>query len=141
MAEEAKALYTKHCPHRTMPTIDEIVSVVLAEIPRHSVVFVVVDVLDECPEEGRVRTGFVRRLQHIMTSTNAAESKLLLLMTSRLAKPIFPNANEIEIRATDDDIERLVCQRIEDGLSDDEIPISVRKHKEFGHSLVAVIVK
>lgn len=52
-----------------------------------------------------------------------------------MAKSVFPNANEVEIRATDRDVERLISQRIEDGLSDDdEISQFIRQNKGIqGH--------
>lgn len=39
-------------------------------------------------------------------------------MTPCLVENVFPHANEIEIGATADDIERFVCQRVMDGLLD-----------------------
>ena len=130
LAEEAKALYAKHTRYRTKPTLDDIISIVRTEVRRHSTVFLVVDALDECPEDGRVRAVFVERLQYILTATASAETRVRLLVTSRMAKSVFPNANEVEIRATDRDVERLISQRIEDGLSDDdEISQSIRQNK------------
>ena len=142
VAKEVKDLYTKHTRYRTKPNMNEIVSAVLAEICRHSVVFVVVDALDECPENGRVRARFIEKLQHILTSTSSMEAKVRLLVTSRLTKHVFLDANEIEIRASDDDIKRLVCQRIEEGLSDDdEISQSVRQNHTLKNTLVATFIE
>lgn len=127
MAKEVKDLYTKHTRYRTKPNMNEIVSVVLAEIKRHSTVFMVVDALDECPEDGRVRAKFVKKLQHILSSTTSSKTKVRLLVTSRLNKNVL-DAIEIEIRAPDDDIKRVVYQRIEDGPSDDnEISQRIRQ--------------
>ena len=142
MAEEVKDLYTKHSRYRTKPNMNEIVSVVLAEISKRSIVFVVVDALDECPEDGRVRARFTEELQHILTSANSTETKVRLLVTSRLTKHVFLDANEIEIRASNDDIRRLVRQRIERGLSDhDEISQSVRQNNTLRKTLAATIVE
>ena len=142
MAKEVKDLYTKHNRYRTKPNMSEIVSIVLAEICKHSIVFVVVDALDECPEDGRVRARFIEELQHISTSTTSTETKVRLLVTSRLTKPVFLDANEIEIRASNDDIKRLVCQRIKKGLSDhDEISQLVRQNDTLKNTLAATIVK
>ena len=63
-------------------------------------------------------------------------------MTSRLTNSNFLKANEIEIRATDSDIERLVCQRTEDGISDyDDISKSVRENMAFKDGIVMTIVE
>ena len=142
MPGEAKALYAKHTRYRTKPTIEEMVSIVEAEVRRHSAVFLVVDALDECPEDGRVRATFVERLQYILTATTSTDTKVRLLVTSRLAKNIFPDANETEIRATDPDVKRLICQRIKDGLSDDdEISQSIRQNEALKNALVRMIVE
>ena len=141
IAGEVKDLYTKHSRYHTKPDMNEIVSVVLAEICKHSIVFVVVDALDECPEDGRVRARFIEKLQHILTSTNSTETKVRLLIASRLTKVLL-DANEIEVRASDDDIERLVCQRIGEGLSDDdEISQSVRQNDTLKGTLAATIIE
>ena len=142
MAEEVKDLYTKHSRYRTKPNMNEIVSVVLAEICKYSIVFVVVDALDECPEDGRVRARFIQELQYILTSTTSTETKVRLLITSRLTKYVFKNKIEMEIRASNDDIKRLVRQRIEKGLSDhDEISQSVRQNDTLKNTLAATIVE
>ena len=142
MAKEVKDLHTKHSRHRTKPNMNEIVSVVLAEICKRSIVFVVVDALDECPEDGKVRARFIEELQHILTSTASTKTKVRLLVTSRLTKHVLLDANEVEIRASDDDIKRLVCQRIEKGLSDhDEISQSVRQNDTLKKTLAETIVE
>ena len=142
MAEEVKNLYTKHSRYRTKPNMNEIVSVVLAEICKRSIVFVVVDAMYECPEDGRVRARFIQELQHILTSTTSTETKVRLLVTSRLTKHVFLDANEIEIRASNNDIKRLVSQRIKKGLSDhDEISQLVRQNDTLKDTLAATIVE
>ena len=142
MSEEAKALYAKHTLYRTKPTIDEIISIVQAEIRRHPTVFIVVDALDECPEDGRIRATFIAKPRHIVIPTASSESNVRILVTSRLANNFFPIATEIEIRATDGDLKRLVYQRIEDGLSDDHnISESLRRNQSLKNDLVAMIVE
>ena len=142
MAKEVIDLYTKHTRYRTKPNMNEIVSVVLVEMYRHSTVFVVVDALDECPEDGRVRAKFVEKLQHIWNSTTSTKTKERLLVTTRLTKQVFLDAVEIEIRASNNDIKRIVYQRIKKGLSnDDEISQLVRQNDTLKDTLVGTIVK
>ena len=142
IAKEVKDLYTKHTRNRTKQKMNEIVSACLAEICKCSIVFVVVDALDECPEDGRVRARFIEELQHILTSTNSTETKVRLLVTSRLTNHVFQDANEIEILASEDDIKLLVRQRIKNGLSDhDEISQSVRQNDILKDNLAATIVE
>ncbi len=142
MSEEAKALYAKHTLYRTKPTIDEIISIVQTEIRRHATVFIVVDALDECPEDDRVRATFIAKLRHLLIPTTSSESNVRILVTSRLANNVFSNATEIEIRATDDDLKHFVCRRIEDGLSyDNDISESLRRNQSLKDDLVAMIVE
>ena len=142
MAKEVEELYAKHNRFRTKPNMKEIVSVVLLEICRHSTVFVVVDALDECPEDGRVRAKFVEKLQHILDSTKSTKTKVRLLVTSRLTNQVFLDAIEINIRASDDDIQRVVCQRIEEGLSDDNVMSQdIRQNDKLKDKLAQRIVE
>lgn len=142
LAKEAEAVYAKHIFYRTKPTLDEIMSIVQAEIRTYSTVFVVVDALDECPEDRRIRATFVSKLQYILTAVASTETEVRILVTSRLTNSIFLKADQIEIQATDSDIERLVGQRIEDGLSDDDkISQSVRENTALKADIVAMIVE
>ena len=142
MAKEVEDLYTKHNRFRTKPNMNEIVSVVLAEICRHSIVFVVVDALDECPEDRRVRAKFVEKLQHILSSTTPTKTKVRLLITSRLTNHAFLDAIEFKIQAPDDDIKRIVCQRIEEGLSDDNgMSQKIRQNDKLKDELAQMIVE
>lgn len=142
LAEEAKALYTKHAGYRTKPTPDEITSLIQVEMCRYSAVFIMIDALDECPEDRRVRATFISKLQYISTATASTDTEVRILVTSRLTNSSFLKANEIEIRATDSDIERLVRQRIEDGISDDdEVSQSVQRKMALKDEIVAMIVE
>ena len=139
LAAGPKALYAMHTRHHTKPTMDEIISILQAEFCRYSAVFIVIDALDECPEDRKVRTILTKQLQLILTSN---ETQVRILVTSRFTNDIFPNASEIEIRATDTDLRRFVCQRIEDGLSDDDqISQHVQKKEAYKDELVEKIVK
>ena len=142
LTEEAKALYAKYARYRTSPSLEEVVLILQSEIRRYSAVFLVVDALDECPEDRRIRATFVSKLQYILTQTPFTETEVRILVTSRLTNSSFLKANEIEIRATDSDIERLVCQRIEDGISDyDDISKSVRENMALKDGIVTTIVE
>lgn len=133
-------MYAKHTRYRTIPTIDEITSIVQAEIRRHSAVFLVVDALDECPEDGRIRATLTAKLQNILTAAASTATEIRILVTSRFANNVFINANVTEIRATDNDVERLVRQSIEDGLSDDEvISRSIRQNEALKDAIVATV--
>ena len=139
LAEGPKSLYAMHTRYRTKPTMDEIISIVQAEIRRYSAVYIVIDALDECLEDRKVRKILTKNLQLILTSN---ETKVRILVTSRFTNDIFPNANEIEIRATDIDLRRFVCQRIEDGLSDDDqISQYVQQNEAYKDGLIEKIVK
>ena len=135
----AKNLYDVQTRHRTKPSIDEIVSIVKAEICRYTTVFIVIDALDECSEDRRVRKIFTDKLRSLLT---LSETKVRILVTSRLTNNIFPNASEIEIQTTDVDLRRFVCQRIQDGLSEDDgISQYVQEKEAYKDDLIEKIVK
>lgn len=56
-----------------------------------------IDALNECPKDKRVRAKFVEKLQHILSSTTSIKAKIRLLMTSRLTEHVFLDAIEIKI--------------------------------------------
>ena len=142
LAKEVEDLYYKHTFSRTKPTLDEIMCIVQAEIRKYSTVFVCVDALDECPEDDKIRATFVSKLKSILTAVASTETEVRILVTSRLTNSDFPTADQIEIQATETDIQHVVSQRIEDGLSDDDkISRSVREKPDLKDDIVTMIVE
>ncbi|KAJ7137983.1 hypothetical protein C8R44DRAFT_828455 [Mycena epipterygia] len=96
---------TLHEP-RTRPSLDDIHAVLCTTVAEYSKVFVVVDTLDEYPEEQRYI--LLHRLSALGPTVN-------LMLTSRPhinIHSIIADAEILEIKATEDDIRRYVDAQI-----------------------------
>jgi hypothetical protein len=107
----AHKLYQRHHGKDSVPSIDEVAAVLRSAFREYSKVYILIDALDECPEDAR-RT----LLKHLA----ALSPSVSLLMTSRpnINPPdatFFPNLQDFEIRATEDDIRRYFDGRIQHG--------------------------
>ena len=104
VSDDLKSLYQRHVKDETRPTLDDVFNMLQAEMNRYTRVFVVVDALDECPAENRVR-------QNLLSGLNAlqASHSVSLMTTSRLILDImqeFQNSLHLEIRANEEDVRR-----------------------------------
>ncbi|KAJ7841907.1 ankyrin repeat-containing domain protein [Mycena olivaceomarginata] len=94
------ALYNKHCEQSTRPSLQEIYSVLHAAVLDCSSVYIVVDALDEYPEEHRDTL-----LRYLWKLGSAAK----LMLTSRPhigIDHIIPNVETLDVRASEEDIRR-----------------------------------
>ncbi|KAJ7223968.1 ankyrin repeat domain-containing protein [Mycena rebaudengoi] len=101
-------LYEHHHDRRTRPSVQEIDSVWRSVIAEYSKVYLVIDALDEYPEDQRHWL-----LNHLATLGPKAN----VMLTSRphvtLNPTLFPKMHTLEIRATEDDIRRYVDGHIQ----------------------------
>jgi hypothetical protein len=107
ISDGIKTLYELHHYRGTHPTLDELTEALESEIRTYSKVFVIVDALDECPEDG-TRANLLGELQSLTGTVN-------LLVTSRGLSSIarqFEGASRLDIRATDGDVRRYIEGRI-----------------------------
>ncbi|KAK4448990.1 ankyrin repeat-containing domain protein [Podospora aff. communis PSN243] len=110
LPDPVRSLYRTHFPRQTRPSIEEILSTLLAVAASYSHVFVVIDALDECQDLGGGRSEFLTRLFSLQ-----AESGMSILATSRPIPEVihwFQDATTVEIRATPSDVERYIKTRI-----------------------------
>lgn len=105
-------LYAVHHSKGTRPELDELSRLLHQEAQRYSRVFIVIDALDECPEFDRWKL--------IAEVLKLPEDKVRLFCTSRHITSIendFETAARLEIKATDEDVERYVVGRIDSEVS------------------------
>ena len=105
ISTKAKDVHKKHEERRTGPSIGEVMEVLRSEIGSYSKskVFIVVDALDECPDQ--VRQGLLAQLGALLPSVQ-------LMITSRPhISPEF-SPMELEVRASDEDLRRYVDARM-----------------------------
>ncbi|KAJ7291478.1 hypothetical protein C8J57DRAFT_1458321 [Mycena rebaudengoi] len=99
-------LYQKHQKKRTRPSLAEVCDIVRSTVAEWSRVFIVIDVLDEYPEDHR----------RILLDTLAAIGAVSLLLTSRsniAPEAFFPTVPVVEIRAREEDIRRYIDVHIQ----------------------------
>ncbi|KAJ6529213.1 hypothetical protein B0H19DRAFT_1041260 [Mycena capillaripes] len=99
-------LHQRHSEKRTRPTFDEIFAILRSTVAEWSRVYLVVDALDEYPEDERNTL-----LEHL----TALGPIVSLMLTSRphITPPaLLPNVAALEIRAADKDIRKYIEERI-----------------------------
>ncbi|KAJ7453123.1 ankyrin repeat-containing domain protein [Mycena latifolia] len=101
-------LYTKHHEQRTRPSLEDTYSILCSIVSAHPSIFIVVDAIDEYPEELR---------NILLTHLSALGPTVNLMLTSRphiKIEHILVNSalETLEIRATADDIRRYIAGQI-----------------------------
>ena len=107
---DIKSLYEYHSKGQIRPLLSEYIGLLQAHIRCCSMVFIVVDALDECSEDDGVRDLFVAQLRCLLPH-------IRLLVTSRDVTSIgeaFEGATRLEIRAHDEDIRTYLQVRIQE---------------------------
>ena len=110
LTTEVKLLYEHHKNKGTRPPLSTYSKVLQSTIRRFSRVFILVDALDECPEDDGARETFSKRVKEFLPDIN-------LLITSRHVPTIermFDGTTQIEIRASNDDITSYLDARIKE---------------------------
>jgi ankyrin repeat domain-containing protein 50 len=105
-------LYRHHRSRQTHPPLSEYSRLLQAELRHFLKVFIVIDALDECSEENRIREHFLAEVQKLSPMVR-------LLVTSRHMPDIerkFEGTAQLEIRASDEDVKRYLESRIESQL-------------------------
>jgi hypothetical protein len=109
ISDDVKILHKKHVNRSTRPSLSEILQVLRSEIGSYSgsKVFVIVDALDECPQDNEIRGT-------ILTELWVLQSAVHLMVTSRphVTAEHDPPCLMVYIRASDGDILHYVDGRI-----------------------------
>lgn len=110
LPEVVKALYEKHAKRCTHPSSRELSEAFCSVVDTYSRVFFVIDALDECTNIDRTREGLLREILKLCGQKGTS-----LFATSRFATEIekeFESHTSIEIRASDEDIQRYLDEQI-----------------------------
>ena len=106
--EPAERLYQRHENKGTRPSLDEVNNALLEVLAHYPSVYIVVDALDECPND--TRRIFLAKLRELQ-----AVWDIRVMATSRFIRDIqdtFKDALNLEVRASDEDVERFVAGQI-----------------------------
>ena len=99
-SEEAEDLYKRHTKGATRPKLKEFSELLRVELRRYTKTFIIVDALDECPEDDGIRNILLEELSLLPRSVN-------ILFTSRNPPTLnrhFPDPVRMEIRAAKQDV-------------------------------------
>lgn len=101
-------VYKHHRDKKTRPPLHEYSRLLASQVRHFSKIFIVIDALDECSEEEKIREQLMTEVRKLLPSVS-------LLVTSRDIpdmKPKFTGAARLEIRASDGDIRQYLESRI-----------------------------
>ncbi|KAJ7440446.1 ankyrin repeat-containing domain protein [Mycena latifolia] len=104
----AHDLYRHHCLRDTKPSLPEVFDILQSAMAQHLKVYIIVDALDEYPEEQR--NILLEHLSMLLGPTTS------LMLTSRphvTLDHMFPDVSGLEIKATEDDIQQYVDKQIQ----------------------------
>ena len=108
LSPEVSKSYEYHCRHDTRPLVPDISKLLRSEVKYFSKVYIVIDALDECPDNDRTRDKFLTELMTL-------PSNVQVLITSRPNSSIehmLEDAKCLEISAREDDVRRHLVARI-----------------------------
>ena len=133
ISPNVKNLYDAHINRRTSPTFIDLLSTLKLEIRGFSKVFVIVDALDECPEDDG-------RWTNLLNALLSLPGTVKLLVTARPLATIkgdFEGMASLDIRADDKDMRMYVKGRIP---REKRLARHVKKDPTLGETLVETIV-
>lgn len=108
ISDDVKRLYEHHSKRSTRPTPEEVGRLAKSEISSYSKAFILVDALDECPEESGTRQNLLKELQSLPGNVN-------LMITSRDLPTIqqeFKGERRLDVSANREDVTRYIQGRI-----------------------------
>ena len=108
LIDEIKVLYESHRGKNTRLSLKQMSQLLTSAIGEFDNAFIIVDALDECPEQGGVRQAFLDELRFPQLNVN-------LLATSRPIERLRDDINAdatLEIGASNTDVERYLEGRI-----------------------------
>jgi hypothetical protein len=108
-SEKLKEAYEKHDREHTRPTFEQYSELLRFEIDRYGDVFIIVDALDESPDDGSAR-------QDLFDELKSLPEKAHLMVTSRshvFDADEFRNAASIRLFAQDADVRKYLGARLQ----------------------------
>jgi Cdc6-like AAA superfamily ATPase len=110
IAQSLSSLYGHHRVQGTRPLLEELLDVLQSVLANYSRVYVVLDALDECPEQDGTRSQLLRLFRRLQQKDD-----LRLMATSRQIPDMleeFKDMPLVEVRASDSDLKRFVMGNI-----------------------------
>jgi Cdc6-like AAA superfamily ATPase len=131
--EDVRSLYSQHRRGQSSPTLDEVSKLLQSVMIQHREVFVVIDALDEHPEEDGSRQRLIEQLKTLQSA-----GPVRLMATARDIPKImqaFDNSIQLEIRANDEDVRKYLTGQMF------RMPTCVKKNTELQNTIIESITK
>ncbi|KAK0219070.1 hypothetical protein IW262DRAFT_1076464 [Armillaria fumosa] len=132
LTDGIQAFYDKWCHGGMPPSLEDITSLLLAELKSYDRVYIILDALDELNDDG-CRKGLVDVLK-------ALGDQIRVLVTSRyldMMRSLFETATIMEIRAHDADLDKCVMA----GLTDGHLPTLLSKDESLRERVCKTVVE
>ena len=130
MSTELKGLYPKHFSQGTRPALDALCGLLQAELRSRSKIFIVLDALDECPDDEGNRSTLLDAIRALDPVPN-------ILITSRTFDDdllALEHVRTLEIGARPEDMRKYITARI-------QRESRLKKHVAQDHNLAELIVE
>jgi hypothetical protein len=134
LTTEARSLYRRHANKGTRPPLTDVLKVLCSQIKLYSKIYIVIDALDELPEDQQIRKSFLAALRALDPAGN-------ILITSRFIDTIaesLKGTQKLEISAESEDVRSYVHARIDQA---DRLSQFVQKEPALGTEIVSVVLK
>ncbi|OIW26077.1 hypothetical protein CONLIGDRAFT_656648 [Coniochaeta ligniaria NRRL 30616] len=104
--DQITGMYHRHRDRGTDPTLEDISTALLSVLDMYSRTYIVIDALDECPENKGARTQLIKIIRMLQAKANVCS-----MFTSRFLPDIqseFASVLTLEITANDSDVQRFL---------------------------------
>jgi NACHT domain len=131
--ENIMTLYKRHNDERTRPSLNEFTKLLHSIVNDNSKTFIIIDALDECQTSGGDRRRLLSEILNLQAKTGA-----LFFATSRFIPEIkkeFEGSISIEIRASDDDVQRYLYGHMS------QLPSCVSRSSDLQEEIKTKIIK
>ena len=131
---DIKSIYTRHARCGTRPSLSETARLLRSQVEKFDKVFVVVDALDECPQQDQTRSSFLAEIRGLLPKVN-------LMVTSRNIPSIesmFKHDPCLEIRAQEQDVESFVKSQM---VQRDELVDLLEGHDDVRASVSSAVLQ
>ncbi|KAG8762320.1 hypothetical protein FRC15_008573, partial [Serendipita sp. 397] len=103
LSDKVTDLHSKHAERKTRPALAEVSELLRQEVTRFSKIFVIVDALDECPEENQ---------SLLLEELRALQPKAHLMVTSRPEVTAIAGSVQLTITAHTEDLARYIDGKV-----------------------------
>ena len=142
IAKAVQNKYESHYRQRIVLSFGDIEFIAVEVAESYTRVFLVIDVIDECTDEGLNQTLFLQFLQILKQGGSAIAGKVQILVTSRQVETLLETDDKLEILVNEDDLRSLVRKRVEFGMSKSKrLAQQIRLDDELARELSENIVE